>query len=280
MMRRPCDPRTRIIKGQNVEREDTTPTEELAASEEQTQAEGEELEAGQPAAVDEEASTSDEQLPEKWAGKSAAEIARSHEEAQRTISRLGSEKSHIQRELEAERARRAQMEAMFSQRQPAQQQASEEDPLQVFEKTWDNSPREAIKKLGEGLKETFSRRLEEQTFQSRAAEQARHYERLKQENPEFAELEPVASELAARYGRFLTPEARTAPEAVEMFFNMAKAQRLPQLAQKEAAKSKIIRSEKVRASSESARTAGTVSKDPWSMSKEELEKMLGFADKD
>jgi hypothetical protein len=91
------------------------------------------------------AAPEEEAIPEKYVGKSPAEIIKMHQEAERVIGRLGSEKGFKEREAEELRQRMAQLEARFTQsHQPPQHQSAqpvvEEDPAKVFDKLLGREP--------------------------------------------------------------------------------------------------------------------------------------------
>lgn len=244
--------------------------------------------AGQVAQVAQEVDAS--QIPEKFVGKSPLEIVRAYQESEKAISRLGSEKAARERELEATRARLAALEQQISYVQQSQPTAptrhEESDPLSVFEEVWDQNPKEAIKKGLEGLKQQVSQNLSVLQQESRSKLTAERYNKLKSENPDFAELEPEMVRIANQYRGYIRPEALNSPETIDLIYGLAKAQNMQKYVQVELERARksgsVVREQKQGAFSESAaQQSGDSSKtrDFASLSLAEMRALLGIADK-
>lgn len=228
-------------------------------------------------------------VPEKFRGKSFDEIARSYLELEKTLGRLGSEKSHREKEAEELRQRLAQREAELQQvqhyyssvqQQPQQSPThTQSDPLADFDEVFDENPREAVKQYVRKAVEYAQQaplraKLEAQTF---AAQQ--HYSRLKQDNPDFSELEPAMTQLAYKYGKMLRPEAANSPEAIDLLYKIAKADNMSRYVEAEVKKKlsavDLVKQEKRQAQVESATSSGSShTLDYESMSLDELRRML------
>lgn len=233
---------------------------------------------------------SDDQIPEKFVGKSPLEIIRSYQNAEKTIGRLGSEKAQRERELEEERQKRLALEAQFAQQQQAAAQAQynppaqqEQDPVQVLESTWHESPLEAVKRAlqTKDQRDAFQRRQEHQ--QRMAAATAARWEELKRTNPEATELEPVMSQLAQQYRHLVAPEKLNSPEFVDLLYTQAKARNADKYiaaeVDKRLQKNNAIKQEKRSAFSESSNSQGASTRNVNDMSREELKALIGYSDK-
>jgi hypothetical protein len=237
-------------------------------------------------------SFSEDRIPEKYVGKTPLEIMEMHRNAERALGRLGSEKAQKEREAEELRQRYAALEAQYAQQQqsqrqytpPTQQQEQESDPIQVLEQTWHESPLEAVKRAlhTKEQRDAYQRAIE-QDQRNRAATAAR-WEELKRTNPDAAELEPTMVALSQQYAPFIAPEKRNSPEMLDLLYAQAKARNMDKYVQAEVEKrlqkSSAIKQEKRAAFSESSNTQGEATRDFSSLSLSEMEKVLGFANKD
>lgn len=225
-------------------------------------------------------------IPQKFVGKSPAEIIASYQELEKKIGQLGSEKSKAEKAAEDAAKQAAfyeQQLAVVSQqgRTAPQQSSQEQDPIAVFEKAWETEgPREAIKKLVAFNQEQFSKTARQDALRNTQS----YVEKLKKENPDFVELMPEMEKLAKQYEPFLHPDVAISPAAVDMVYNLAKAQNLPKYVQAEAAKttavSEITKTKKRQATSESSHgSQGETTVDFANLSRAEMQKMLGYADK-
>lgn len=233
----------------------------------------------------------EDMIPEKFIGKSPLEIAKAYQELERMHGRIASEKGHAEKKAEEAAARAAALEAQLQQASAQRQQQHQDqdnsqqdmDPIQVLEKQWDESPREAIK---QALKVSETReaqkRFSEQMKQQVAATTARYHE-MKAKNSDFVQLEPTMVELSKKYGALLRPEVLNSPETLDILYDLAKAKNLDAVVeQRLAAKQKTtasIKEEKRKVFSESSRSEGDSSRPFSSLSLEEMKKVLGRSDK-
>lgn len=223
-------------------------------------------------------------IPEKFVGKSAAEIAQSYIELEKRLGQLGSEKSAAEKAAQDTAARIAQYEAYIaglSKAGTGLQPSQSSDPLELFEQAWETEgPKEAIKKLAQ---------LQQQSTQSlvvqRKIEDTQSYvNRLQKDNPDFAELMPEMQRIAAELEPSLSPEARYSRQAVDMVYNIAKARNLQKYAQAEAAKvsaaTEIQKTKKRQSVSESSTgSRGDVTKNFSELSLDEMKKALGYVER-
>jgi hypothetical protein len=265
--------------------------EQLTVTPEQGQVTQEPDTATQTEADSSQQSFSEDQIPEKYVGKTPLEIMEMHRNAERALGRLGSEKAQKEREAEELRQRYAALEAQYAQQQsqrqytpPTQQQEQESDPIQVLEQTWHESPLEAVKSaLRTKEQRDAYQRAVEQDQRNRAATAAR-WEELKRTNPDAVELEPTMVALSQQYAPFIAPEKRNSPEMLDLLYSQAKARHMDKYVQAEVEKrlqkSSAIKQEKRAAFSESSNTQGEATRDFSSLTLEEMRKVLPRADKD
>lgn len=227
-------------------------------------------------------------IPEKYVGKSPAEIIKMHQEAERVIGRLGSEKGFKEKESEELRQRLAALEAQFTQsQQPPQYQSAQpavdEDPVQVFRKTWEENPREAIERAFETIEQRNTRLRDQQEFESNNRALAAKYNEMKTRHSDFESLEPVMSQLAnsIRQSGIVNPRAFNRPETLEFLYYTAKGQNFEKAveteAEKKVKKQTQIREQKKAAFSESGTSRGDAAKSPESMTRAELAALVGYS---
>jgi hypothetical protein len=227
-------------------------------------------------------------IPEKYVGKSPAEIIKMHQEAERVIGRLGSEKGFKEREAEELRQRMAQLEQRFSQApQPPQHQpapqATEEDPLQVFRKTWEENPKEAIERAFETIEQRSARQRDQVEFESNNRALAAKYSEMKSKNSDFDQLEPVMTRMvqSLRQSGLVSDRALNRPEALEFLYKAAKGENFDRAveteAEKKAQKQTQIREQKRAAFSESGSSRTESSKSPNEMTTAELAALVGYS---
>lgn len=227
---------------------------------------------------------SESSLPEKFVGKSAAEIAASYKELEKRLGQLGGEKSAAERTAQEYAARVAQYEAYvagLSRSSSTPQPTQSNDPLAVFEEAWENEgPKEAIRKLAMLQQQS----TQSQVVQRKYEDTQSYVQRMQKENPDFAELMPEMQRVAAELEPSLSPDARYSRQAVDMVYHIAKARNISKYAQAEAAKvsaaTEITKTKKRQSVSESVRgSKGESTKDISEMSLDELRKTLGYVDR-
>lgn len=255
----------------------------LEHSESQDSTSTDPLEQGQSVASDEQ-EHGESNIPAKFVGKSAAEIIASYQELEKRYGQQGTEKSTVEKRANelAQKANQYEMAlSQVSQRGNSAQSTASTDPIQVFEKAWqEQGPVEAIKQMI-----TLNQQQNNQYVQQRNFDDVKSYvERQKQENPEFVELLPEMEKLAHYYEPFLAPEVRASKQAVDMMFNLAKAANISKYTQAEATKlsekTEIIKTKKRMSGAESSSASQGESAVNFSeLSTADMEKLLGFANK-
>lgn len=203
-------------------------------------------------------------IPAKFRGKSAQDIAQAYVELERHAGKLGSEKSHYEKELETAKQRASEMEQRLQaevQRFQQQQQSyrevpKEEDPLSSFDENFEKDPREAVKSLGKTLIEETRKTKERIALEARASQAADYYSRQMRENPDFVEREKDMQRLAQRYASRLRPEHINDPETIDLLYKLARAERMDSYIDSAVKKSKaagdMVKQEKRGVFSESA----------------------------
>jgi hypothetical protein len=228
-------------------------------------------------------------IPEKYVGKSPAEIIKMHQEAERVIGRLGSEKGYKEREAEDLRQRMAQLEARFTQSpQPPQTQSAqpvaEEDPAKVFDKYWEENPKEAIQKAFETVAQRERRMRDQAEFDSNNRALASKYQEMKSKHSDFDQLEPVMTQMvqSLRSSGLVSDRALNRPEALEFLYKAARGENFEKSveteAEKKAKKQTQIREQKKAAFSESGSSRSEATKAPSSMTAKELAAMIGYSE--
>lgn len=228
----------------------------------------------------------EEDVPEKFRGKSVQEIIKSYQGLEGKLGQLGSEKSHKEREAEELRMRLHLMEQHMLSLTPQRQVVREDsDPLAGFEKQMEENPQDAMKRLADNQRRLSSNLDVKVEQRIRERDAVNFYERQKQENPDFAVLEPDMVRLSQQYAHIVRPEYLNSPETIQILHGLAKAknmQRYVSEAVEKASKSQsAIKEEKRKAFSESAFSQGSQETSrPFSdLSLEEMRKELGIIDK-
>ena len=220
------------------------PTPEVQPTEGQVE---QQVESSEPVVIEDE-------LPEKFRGKSAAEIAKSAQEAERRMHEIASERAFERKRAEEYEARLREMQS--------QQQLVQSDPLEEIEKLWEADPKEAVKKVYQKAREgqDLTRRQLEQ--ERRAQDAAEYYSKSRVENPDFAEREVDMQEQAKRFGHLLRGELATSKETIELLYLAARGARVDDYSkaaiEKATKKQTLIKEEKRKAASETAVSKGDV----------------------
>lgn len=220
------------------------PTPEVQPTEGQVE---QQVESSEPVVIEDE-------LPEKFRGKSAAEIAKSAQEAERRMHEIASERAFERKRAEEYEARLREMQS--------QQQLVQSDPLEEIEKLWEADPKEAVKKVYQKAREgqELTRRQLEQ--ERRAQDAAEYYSKSRVENPDFAEREVDMQEQAKRFGHLLRGELATSKETIELLYLAARGARVDDYSkaaiEKATKKQTLIKEEKRKAASETAVSKGDV----------------------
>lgn len=228
----------------------------------------------------------EEGIPEKYVGKSAAEIIKMHREAERVIGRLGSEKSFKEREAEEWRNKYAQLENQFRSQPTPQRQSvapqEDADPLQVLNSKWEENPKEAIEKAIGTLSQRAQQAEVKRVLEANQRALLAKYEELSKRD-DFKELEPEMEGIAKQIASRFQPHQVNTPETLEAIYMMARGRNVDKLVQseatKQASKQKLVRAEKKAAFSESGASKGESLRRPEDMTREELRKLLPVSDK-
>lgn len=190
-----------------------------------------------------EAAPVQEELPEKWRGKSISDVVKSYSELERKLSEIGSERKFYQDQLEA-------------MRQQQTQQRPEQTPQFDFDRAFDEDPKEAIKRTYQSLQE----KLEQQTTQAALAQRQQAYAqelmRQRRENADFVKREPQMAQLLAQVQQFVKPEFHYSPEVLNALYYIARGtsvdEYVKEAVEQSAKQKQQTLDEKRRAQSESA----------------------------
>jgi hypothetical protein len=229
----------------------------------------------------------DYSIPEKFKGKGLHDIARSYENLEKHVGKLGSEKARAEKELEEAKARAAQFErerqALYEQLQARSsvphQEPQESDPFASFEQEVEKDPVEAIKGVGKKLiaeQEKTRRKIQMEISAKQAAD---YYQRQRKENPDFAALDQDMQQLAMQYSRFINPEVANTPETIDLLYSLAKAKNMNRYIDDAVKKAQtandMVKAEKRNTYSESSTSTGQGRVNPDDLSLEELARLIG-----
>lgn len=223
-------------------------------------------------------------IPEKFIGKSALEIIKAYNNAEKQLSKVSSERAEERKRREDLEKRVQETESRLSSlsSQPVQQrqeQSPETDPFAEYEKQFDSDPKEAIKSLVAKSREQARRERELAQMQAEAANAADFYNSQKRDNPEYAKLEPTMQALAREYGDLVDPRKVNSVKALKLLHLAAQGMTREAFASEVASKAKketsAIKQEKRAAFSESSSTKNSAGKNFEDLSLEEMEKVLG-----
>lgn len=212
-------------------------------------------------------------LPEKYRGKTAKEIAEMHLEAEKKISQQGAERAEAVR-----RAQELDQEVQQYRDYFSRQQQGPQDPIQVLEERWNDSPKEAIR----GALEFFSQQRAQEAYRQQQEAQARatavRYEELRKSDPELPELEPEMIRLSHELADFVPQDKRNSPQVLDALYQMARARKIDTIVDKrvQSALKKLDtkRTEKREAFSESGKSQGEVQENFDDLSLEEMRQRL------
>jgi hypothetical protein len=227
-----------------------------------------------------------ESIPAKFRGKSAQDIIRAYTELERHAGKLGSEKSHYEKELEAAKQRAQEAEARYQQdaarfqhQAPIQQQQQEADPLSTFDEIFERDPREAVKNLAKTLVAETNKTREQIALEARANQAADYYGKQMRENPDFVAREKDMQRLAQRYAKKLRTEHINDPETIDLLYKLARAERMDSYIEDAVKKSRtagdMVKQEKRAVFSESSTSSQDSSVPFEELSLDEMAKLLG-----
>jgi len=223
-----------------------------------------------------------DELPEKFKGKSAAEIARSYSELEKQFGKVSSQRSHSETEAAELRNRLALLEQRVVQQsqQPSQQQQQDADPLASLEEEFALEPTKAFKKVVESLRGEIHQTREQIAMDTQSRETANHYAKLKAENPDFVALEPEMQKLAAELAPVLDRRFINTPQFIDRLYTLARGQNIERYTSEALTKAKTasdnIRNEKRSAHSESVQSSPAQAETPFEdLSIEQMAQRLG-----
>lgn len=190
-----------------------------------------------------------EELPEKFKGKSAAEIARAALEAERAMHERAGEAASIRRQMQETQQQIAELQARYK---PTQ----EVDPIEELEKAWDEDPKQATISTIRRMQETAAEKERRVALEARQREGLDFYHKQKSTNPDFAEREADMVELSRKFSHIIRPEFANSKDVMEALHLLARGAKLDVYEQRAAEKAKkqqeIIKDEKRKATSERA----------------------------
>jgi hypothetical protein len=228
---------------------------------------------------------SDENLPDKFAGKSAAEIAQAYKELERDRGRLASELGSTRKEREEMESRFRMLEqsvarynAMPTQVPPPAQTVAEPDPFETFDQVFDEDPKRALKEALKAQTQLLNKRTEQQSMQQRAQEAQDFYWRAKKENPDYARREPIMQQLANEFQDVIRPEFLNSKRVLEALDLMSRGRDVDHYVKQAVAtsskNSSSVRQEKLKSQSESGSSDGNQTVDFTKMSSADMAKFL------
>jgi hypothetical protein len=230
-------------------------------------------------------------IPQKFVGKSPAEIMQAYRELERERGRMANELGQARKEREAyeEKYRNLERDAMRYQAMPTQtppqaaKVEAEMDPLSAFESKFDEDPKLAIREALRRQQELVRRQTVEQSMQQRAAEAQEFYWRQKKENPDYARREPIMQQLVSEFQDVIKPEYLNSTKVLKALDLMSRGSDLDfytkQAVEKVQRDGLAVRDEKRRAQSESSSSDGGGQSVPFEkLSLDEMRKFLGRVD--
>lgn len=228
---------------------------------------------------------SDETLPDKFAGKSAADIAKAYRELEQERGRLASELGNTRKEREEMEGRFRSLEqsvarynSMPTQVPPPAQSVPDEDPFKTFDEVFDEDPKKAIREVLSQQSQELQKRNQVQSMQQRAAEAQEFYWKAKKENPDYARREPAMQQLAQEFQDVIRPEFLNSKRVLEALDLMSRGRDVDFYVKQGVATSQknssSVRQEKLRSQSESGTSDGSQNVDFNKMSAAEMAKFL------
>jgi len=260
-------------------------TEQMSASEQGLEGQGQQTpNEGQSASSDELNS-----IPQKFVGKSAAEILQAYQALEKESGRLRSELGSTRKEREDLERRYREIEKQRLQPMPTQAPPPQHnpqpdlDPFSALESKFDEDPKMAIKEALRRQQEIFQRTTQEQSIQQRAYEAQQYYWQQKQANQDFARRETLMQQAVQQYGDLIRPEMLNSVKTLQLLDALSRGMDIPYYERQAVERAKkdglSSREEKRRAQSESSFSDGDRTVDIDKLSTAEIEKLYGFANK-
>lgn len=230
---------------------------------------------------------SEEEVPEKFAGKPAHEVIRAYQELERKLGGLASEKAQERQRAEVLEARLRDLEARsYQPQQHYSQPRQEEDPVALLDSPeWEQDPRAVIKKSMQGITQRVRQEVQQQQAYRQYNEMMEYYSKQKQENPDFARREAIMQQLATQLAGVVKPEALNSLPVLKALDLMSKGMDISYYEQQAIERAKkdglSRREEKRNAYSESSGSpSASHGKRAKDMSVEELEALLKASEQD
>lgn len=194
--------------------EETLEQDELEVSNEQT----------------EEESSSEEQVPSKFAGKSAEEVADAYGHLESKHGQLTSETQHLRQQNELLQQQMQMLQSQFN--QTGQHRAPESDPTDDFARRYEDDPIKATSDLVTQQLQRQAQQLSQKEQQERAEDAQRYYvERLEKET-ELKELDSDIKLLAMKFGGMVRPEYINSRQMIDALELMAKGKNVSKYQQR------------------------------------------------
>lgn len=228
-----------------------------------------------------------EMIPEKFVGKSIGEIGKSYAELERSFHKISSERSEEQKARRDLETKLQALEERLNARQaevPRPPVVEEEDPLAEYDEEFESNPKEAIKKTLKKVQEKALTAAQRAQLEMEAKAASDYYHSQKKDNPEFSKLEGRMTALAQEFGDLVSPSKANSVKAIRLLHLAARGAELDSFVKEAVDRAKkegaTIRQEKKQAFSEGTSTeSGAGSKKFSELSLDEMEKLLGRADK-
>jgi hypothetical protein len=163
------------------------------------------------------------ELPEKFKGKTVAEVAEAALNAEKAMHERAVELSSIRRQQQETQAYIAQLQSQIQKQSAAQ---ADVDPFEAVEKEWDEDPKKATIQGMRKVREQLAAEERRRTLEKRYQEGTEYYLRQKSQDADFAQREPDMAELARKYGHIVNQEYASSKEAYEILHLAARGARL------------------------------------------------------
>lgn len=235
--------------------------------------------------------TAEDSIPEKFVGKSAAEIIQAYRELEKDRGRLASELGSTRKERESLEQRYREFERAISLNQSQQanqtrQPAADEelDPLSVLESKFDEDPKEAIKAALKMQQSKVEQEKRQQELEARRIEAEQWYTKQKTENQDYARRESLMQEAAKQFRDIIKDEHLNSVKVLQALDYLSKGMNVDFYEKQAVERAKkgglSMREEKRKAQSESANSmSGDKSVSVADMTLEQMEKYFGIANK-
>jgi len=162
------------------------------------------------------------EIPKKFVGQSFDEVVKAYSGVEKVNGKLSSELEQVRKEREQFEARLKELEARTTaiptqqSYQPQAAPEAETDPLSDFDNSWDDDPREAVKRTLQREREQRAREAAKQQAEASAKTAAEYYQKQKTENPDYARREPVMQQILQKYATIFNPNMVNSREVLEL----------------------------------------------------------------